>query len=443
VSTRLLAAGFLIASAWIAWLSISFAVVARLLQAAIAISMAYVGYLAWHGHRSMQRARSGEAQSAPEPERLPWVTIIVPARNEAVVIGDSVKRLLAVAYGTVGEPRYDIVVIDDGSTDDTGGLARAAAATDASAAERVRVLCRETGEGPATKGGVLAFATPFARGDVFAVLDADAEVAPDFLSRAMSAWQRDPDAAALQLQRRASNPRGGWLVAAQDTEQLMDMAAQCGRRAAGGAAELRGNGMLVRREALARLGGWNGAALTEDLDLATRLAAAGEHVALAPEVEVREEAAEELGVLWTQRLRWAEGSLRRVLEHGPGLVASGAVRTGRKLDFLAFSAEFLIPPLFVAATAASLITIPLPQPADWTVPASLFAGYGIGTFLLALAGLAAHGVRGRPLITSAIRGALFLSHWLLIVPAALARIAIGPRTGSFLQTPRHARPSGR
>src|SRR3972149_1572847 len=133
--------------------------------------------------------------------------------------------------------------------------------------------------------------------------------------------------------------------------------------------------MLVRREALARLGGWDGAGPTQDPDLATRLAAAGEHVALAPEVEVREEAAEELGVLWTQRLRWAEGSLRRVLEHGPGLVASGAARTGRKLAFLAFAAEFLIPPLFVGATAASLITIPLPQPADWTVPASPFPRY--------------------------------------------------------------------
>jgi hypothetical protein len=66
-------------------------------------------------------------------------------------------------------------------------------------------------------------------------------------------------------------------------------------------------------------------------------------------------------------------------------------------------------------------------------------GYGIGTFLLALAGLAAHGVKGLPLLGRATRGALFLSHWLLIVPAALLRICFRQRTVSFAQTPRVGR----
>ena len=65
-----------------------------------------------------------------------------------------------------------------------------------------------------------------------------------FLSRAMAAWSRDPGAAALQVQRRDANRRSGWLTAAQDEEQLMDMASQCGRWSTDGTAELRGNGML-------------------------------------------------------------------------------------------------------------------------------------------------------------------------------------------------------
>jgi len=69
-------------------------------------------------------------------------------------------------------------------------------------------------------------------------------------------------------------------------------------------------------------------------------------------------------------------------------------------------------------------------------PASLFAGYGIGTFLLALAGLAADGARGLTLLGRATRGSLFLSHWLLVVPAALLLIAVGPRTTAFAKTPR-------
>ena len=70
------------------------------------------------------------------------------------------------------------------------------------------------------------------------------------------------------------------------------------------------------------------------------------------------------------------------------------------------------------------------------MPASLFAGYGLGIFILAIAGLWASGVRGVPLVGRALRGALFLSHWLLVVPVALVRIVFGPGAGGFDQTPR-------
>ena len=215
----------------------------------------------------------------------------------------------------------------------------------------------------------------------------------------------------------------------------MDMASQCGRWATDGTAELRGNGMFVRREILDAIGGWNPRALTEDLDLSTRLSAAGHHVALAPEATVSEEAVESLAALWHQRMRWAEGSLRRLLEHGPGLL-TGSQPLARKADFLAFAAEFVLPPLFATTIIASLLTIVLPGPADWTVPASLFAGYGLGVFLLAVGGLSAVGVRGPALVGRALRGALFLSHWLVVVPVALVRIAIGPEPRGFVQTPR-------
>jgi 1,2-diacylglycerol 3-beta-glucosyltransferase len=251
----------------------------------------------------------------------------------------------------------------------------------------------------------------------------------------MRAWQRDPEAAAIQVARHPRNAERSWLTSAQAEEQLMDMASQCGRRATDGTAELRGNGMFVRRDVLDAVGGWSVHALTEDLELSTRLSAAGHHVGLAPEVAVEEEAVETLAALWAQRLRWAEGSLRRLLEHGPGLLA-GDHPVARKADFLAFAAEFLLPPLFAATIIASLLTIPLPRPADWTVPASLFAGYGLGVFLLALGGLSAVGVHGPALAGRAGRGALFLSHWLVVVPWALVRIAFGRERGGFVQTPR-------
>ncbi|MDP9467315.1 MAG: glycosyltransferase family 2 protein [Chloroflexota bacterium] len=434
MTTRILAAGILVASALIAWLAITFTLVARALQAVIALSLVYVAYLALRGYRAMRDARAASAGGDADGDEgaRPWVTLLVAARNEAPVISATVSALAGQDYTAAGRPHFDVLVVDDGSSDGTGDLAREAAPTP----NLVRVVRRDPDDGPRMKAAALTFAHPQARGEVIGVVDADARVAPDFLARVVAAWRAQPDAAAIQVQRRSRNLEHGWIAAAQDEELLMDMASQCGRRATDGTAELRGNGMFVRRTTLEAIGGWNPAALTEDLDLSTRLVAAGELIALAPQAEVGEEAVLTLSALWRQRLRWAEGSLRRLLELGPGLLRAAGVPLARKLDFLAFTAEFLIPPLFVTTILASLLTIPLPRPADWSVPLSLFVGYGLGTFLLALAGLAAHDQRGVALLGRAARGSLFLSHWLVIVPAALLRIAMGRPATAFVQTPR-------
>jgi cellulose synthase/poly-beta-1,6-N-acetylglucosamine synthase-like glycosyltransferase len=436
MTTRLVAASILVASAVIASLAITFTVVARALQAAIALSLVYVAYLALRGYQAM---RDADRSTSTESGR-PWVTILIAARNEEPVIAATLASLTGQDYAHNGEPNFDIVVVDDGSTDGTGALAREAAAMHP---DRMCVVRREPGDGPAMKAAALNFAHSETRGAVLGILDADASVSADFLTQVMRAWQADPDAAAIQVQRRAHNRDDGWLAAAQDEELLMDMASQCGRRATDGSAELRGNGMFVRRATLERLGGWNPTALTEDLELSTRLVAAGERIALAPQVEVGEEAVMTLPALWGQRLRWAEGSIRRLIELGPGLLMASQVPLGRRLDFLAFTGEFVIPPLFVTTIVASLLTIPLPRPADWTVPASLFLGYGIGSFLLALAGLTAHGARGPQLVGRAGRGSMFLSHWLVVVPAALLRIAAGRHAASFVQTRRRGHLSNR
>lgn len=435
MATRAAAAAVLIITALVAWAAITNALAARVLQVSVVASMLYVAYLSWRGSRAVRRALDAgrsDVEETADGDPGPFVSLVLPACNEAGVISDSVRGLISQRYDTAdGTPNYEVLVVDDASTDATGTAARQAAAD----AAQVTVVRREPGSGPRTKGAVLAYAEPMLRGDVVGVIDADTVVEAGFLARVMRAWRRDPEAAAIQVARLQRNADRSWLTAAQAEEQLMDMASQGGRRAIDGTAELRGNGMFVRRSVLQAIGGWNAHALTEDLDLSTRLSAAGHHVALAPDATVEEEAVESLAALWHQRMRWAEGSLRRLLEHGPGLLA-GSQPLARKVDFAVFAAEFVVPPLFATTILASLLTIALPGPADWTVPASLFAGYGMGVFLLALGGLSAVGVRGPALVGRALRGALFLSHWLVVVPVALAGIAVGPKRKGFVRTPR-------
>ena len=433
--TRLLAFVGLLLSGALAWLAVVAVAAARGLQALIAVSIAYVGYLGWRGYRVIRDARD-RAGAADPP--LPWVTAVVPARNEEPVIGDIVADLAVQDYADERGPRFDVLVIDDGSTDATGATATAAAER-AGLGARFRLVRREPGDGPRTKGAALAHAHPQVRGEIVVVLDADSMLARDYLSLAVGAWRRDPDAAALQTRRTELNAARGWMPGAQDDEQLMDLASQCGRWVTDGTAEVRGTGMFLRRSTLEAVGGWDPLSVTEDLEISTRLAAAGEHVTLAPEAVVREEAVESWGALWRQRMRWAEGSVRRLNDHGPRLIGDRRLPLGKRLDFLLFTTEFIVPPLFVWSIAASLVTVILPAPADWTVPATLFIGYGAGTFLLALAGLAATGTRGWRMIGRAARGSLFLSHWLVVVPIALLKVAFGQPSREFAVTPRQAR----
>ena len=48
------------------------------------------------------------------PARTPFVSVLVPARDEADLIGETVSRLLSQNY-----PRFEVIVLDDGSTDGT------------------------------------------------------------------------------------------------------------------------------------------------------------------------------------------------------------------------------------------------------------------------------------------------------------------------------------
>lgn len=393
-------------------------------------SLAYAGLLAVRASRAMRLAKSAGTGG----DWRPFVTVVVPAKDEAPVIADLVRDLAVQDYSVDGAPGYEAIVVDDASSDGTGDLARAAAE---GSGGRVRVVRREPGVGPATRGAVLNFALAEARGSVLGALDADSRVDRDFIARTIGAWNADADAAGLQVLKRPTNPDRSWLTRAQAEELIIDMTSQCGRWLVGGTAELRGNGMFVKRDALERVGGWGDEALTEDLDMSIRLAAAGERVAPAPGVAVREQALEEVRPLWHQRMRWAEGSLRRFISHG-GAVFRSPIPMARKIDEAAFMAtESGIPPFLAAAVAGQLLS-PAGRRTGWRVPLALTASYYGVLVLFGGAGLHADGRRGRELVVGSLRGSAFLAHWLLVVPAALVKIAMRPAKIRYVKTPRIA-----
>lgn len=92
----------------------------------LAACLAWLVLLFGRGWFWLARDDDRDAAGLPEPAIWPGVVAIVPARDEAAAIGETVRSLLAQDYPGA----FRLVVVDDRSTDGTGAMALAAAAGD-------------------------------------------------------------------------------------------------------------------------------------------------------------------------------------------------------------------------------------------------------------------------------------------------------------------------
>ncbi len=237
------------------------------------------------------------------------VYFIVPCMNEELVIGDTVRSLLA-------DSRALVVVVDDASDDRTGELA---AAVDA---DRVMVVRRELpdaqlGKGPALNAGFARVLHDSGLRGISAsritvcVMDADGRLSPGALDAVLPLFT-DQQVGGVQLPVQIRN-RHSLLTIMQDLEFWGVCAvAQLGRIASG-TVSLGGNGQFTRLAALLEMGPapWQ-AQLTEDLDLSLALAAKGWRLTSSPAAYVSQQGVDSLRALVNQRTRWYQGHMQAV-----------------------------------------------------------------------------------------------------------------------------------
>lgn len=276
----------------------------------------------------------------------PFVSIMIPAHNEEAVITNTVENVLAIDY-----PNFEVIVIDDRSTDNTADVVRGLE----SKYDKVIAFIRDKEAFPG-KSAVLNDAMAFAKGDAILVFDADATVEPDFLNKLIPCLE-PADVGAVQARKIIRNKDYNFLTRCQNNEYTLDTHFQAGRDAVKGAAELRGNGELIKRIAIEDIGGWNNYTITDDLDMSTRLHIKGWDVRFCPEACVYEEGIAYLFPLFRQRRRWLEGTIRRYLEYFGEAMRSKKMSLRARLDMAIYITQFVMPLWFMMEVAFRIIRL--------------------------------------------------------------------------------------
>ena len=266
----------------------------------------------------------------------PFVSIMIPAHNEEYVIANTVENILAIDY-----PHFEIIVIDDRSSDNTPNVIKELE----SKYDKVKALIRSYEAFPG-KSAVLNDAMNLAKGDAILVFDADATVEPDFLNKLIPNLE-PADVGAVQARKVIRNKDYNFLTRCQNNEYTLDTHFQTGRDAVKGAVELRGNGELIKREALEDIGGWNNYTITDDLDMSTRLHIKGWDIRFCPNACVYEEGIIYVFPLFRQRRRWLEGTIRRYLEYFGEAIKSKKMSLRARLDMAIYITQFIMPLWFM------------------------------------------------------------------------------------------------
>jgi cellulose synthase/poly-beta-1,6-N-acetylglucosamine synthase-like glycosyltransferase len=314
-----------------------------------------LGYL--YGFRAEQQRRKLERQTID----LPNISIMVPAHNEGMVITQTLEALLELEYPF---DRLEILVINDGSTDDTAAQVEAVSARDA----RVRLFNVPSEFAARGKSAALNRGLSECRYDVIGIFDADNMPERDSVLHLARQLVADPSLGAVIGKFRCINKKRNLLTRFINLESLaFQWIIQAGRWQMFRMATLPGTNYLIRRGILKELGGWDEQALTEDAEMSIRIYQTGYLIKFVPYAVTWEQEPETLRVWFKQRTRWARGNnyviekyLTRVFRIRPRVI--GIELFYAMAVYYVFFVAILLSDLLFVLSFVNLILIPVPGP---------------------------------------------------------------------------------
>ena len=251
-------------------------------------------YAAWRRNRELPTEQS--------TLYYPKISIIIPAYNEEAVIQDSLSSLLQLDY-----PDYEVIMIDDGSSDKTVAIARRIlskhTATNNSSPSLRIITQTNSGKSSALNTGLR-----HALGEIIMCVDSDSRLATDSLKWGVEHFS-DPRVAAVAGHVEVANS-DHWLTRFQQLEYLISQNfVRRGLAWAGIVTVIPGPVGLFSRQVIEEIGGYSEDKnlFAEDADLTVRILAKGYRIVSEDRMIASTEAPEEVYPLLRQRYRWKRG----------------------------------------------------------------------------------------------------------------------------------------
>ncbi len=363
----------------------------------------------------VHRIRSARltAKLLAEGGELPPVSILIPARNEELVIERTLDAMRALRY----PGPLEILVVDDGSTDETAAIVERVARED----PRVELLGLPRQEQGRGKSHALNMALRRVSSELIAVYDADNRPEPKSLEILVRRLRARDSLGAVLGKFRTLNRGRNLLTRFIDLETLaFQWIVQAGRCALFDVGILPGTNFVIRREVLLACGGWDEKAITEDTELSVRVYARGSAIDFAPEAVSWEEEPESFRVWLRQRTRWVRGNFYVLRKH---LLSSWKLENrflalqilSLSLLYYLFLASVLVSHTLFLTCSTGLLRIDIPGPYHlvWLSAVLLF----VAEIYLVASYEREH--RARQLALATLMYITYCQAWLLVVFRAL------------------------
>lgn len=279
-------------------------------------------------------------------ENLPAVTVQITSRNELVAL-DCARCCLTFDYP---ENKLQILLGDDSNNPNVIQEIDHFAEHN----PRVRILRRNNRIG--FKSGNLNHVNSYTTGEYILVMDSDFLPEPGFLRRLVAHAVADPGLAAVQARWHITDAHeslttllGSGIVNVTHFimlplfDRFMKTCFLCG------------SAMLIKRQAMEDMNGWETSTMIEDIDLSFRFLTNGYRIAYCPDVTCASEVPHTPRDLFRQQKRWAYGVVETALKRSAALYRSRKATLGNKIAATVVSSGYAVSFLVFISTMLGFV----------------------------------------------------------------------------------------